>query len=234
MMKIKKTIGKIIDVTDLSKTAKEVKISLVEPLDFIAGSFVNIFMEIGGQKVRRAFSISSTPKDQMNITLAIRLNPKGGMTPIFWNKDMVGETIEIMGPLGLNTVDKMQRNKVYLFAFGVGAGVVKSIAEYYSSKPNITNLTIMTGSKYEDEILYKEYFDELSRDRKNITTMHIVSRPENRSIVPKGYIQDHISTFDFSHSDIYLCGQESACNDLVEKIKLTNPTDLSFFIEGFH
>jgi len=233
-MNIKKFTGKINNVVDLSKTAKEISISLSEHIDFIPGSFVNVFIDINGEKVRRAYSISSSSMENKNITLTIRLSPTGLLTPLFWNKDMIGENIEMMGPLGLNTVDKMKQDKIYLFAFGVGAGVVKSIADHFFNQKNIKSLIILTGSKSEDEILYKDYFNSLFLDSENMFVDHIVSRIREGSSIKRGYIQDYINEFDFNNSDVYVCGQEKACNDLVEKIKSTNPNDCNYFIEGFH
>ncbi|HAS80927.1 MAG: Oxidoreductase FAD/NAD(P)-binding domain protein [Candidatus Nomurabacteria bacterium GW2011_GWE1_32_28] len=233
-MNIKKITGKINNVVDLSKTAKEISINLSEPIDFISGSFMNVFIDINGEKVRRAYSISSSSLENKNITFTIRLSPVGLLTPLFWKKDMIGEDIEMMGPLGLNTVDKMKQDKIYLFAFGVGAGVVKSIASYFFNQKNIKSLTILTGSKSEDEILYKDYFNSLSLGSGNVFVDHIVSRTREGSTIKKGYIQDYINEFDFNNSDVYVCGKEKACNDLVEKIKLMNPSDCNYFIEGFH
>ncbi|MEK7185286.1 MAG: FAD-dependent oxidoreductase [Patescibacteria group bacterium] len=238
-MKIKKLLAKIIRVTDISPTAKEVCLSLPEPIDFVAGSFVNVFMEINGEKIRRAYSISSSPKNQKEITLTIRLSPDGVMTPIFWKKDMVGETFEIMGPLGLNTVDKMRSRKIYLFAFGVGAGVVKSITHHFldrnaSDEERVESLVIGTGSRSVYEILYREYFDGLAKRQNNISVLHVVSDSANEAGLPTGFIQDHIEHFDFNNSDVYVCGQEQACNDLVKKINSINPGTCNFFIEGFH
>ena len=233
-MNIKKFTGKINNVVDLSKTAKEISISLSEHIDFIPGSFVNVFIDINGEKVRRDYSISSSSMENKNITLTIRLSPTGLLTPLFWNKDMIGENIEMMGPLGLNTVDKMKQDKIYLFAFGVGAGVVKSIADHFFNQKNIKSLIILTGSKSEDEILYKDYFNSLFLDSENMFVDHIVSRIREGSSIKRGYIQDYINEFDFNNSDVYVCGQEKACNDLVEKIKSTNPNDCNYFIEGFH
>lgn len=225
-MKIKKFTGKIIRVTDLSKTAKEVELALSEPLDFLAGSFVNVFMNINGEKVRRAYSISSSQHDREHITLTVRLSPDGVMTPLFWKKDMVGEVVELMGPLGLNTVDKMRSDKTFLFAFGVGAGVVKSIADYFTGNTTRNKqLTIFTGSRSEDEILYRDYFDNLAHKFPQVSVTHIIS---------PNYIQNHISDLDFHNSDVYVCGQEVACNDLVAKVKTLNPSECRFFIEGFH
>lgn len=233
-MSIKKFTGVISQIKDLSKTAKEVSVTLSEPIEFLPGSFVNIFADINNEKLRRAYSISSPSSIHDSITLSIRLSPTGTMTPLFWSKDMTGEKLDLMGPLGLNTVDKMTHDKVYLFAFGVGVGVVKSIADYFANIHKVKHLTIYTGSRTEDEILYKEYFDNLSKNADNISVKYVVSNPAPESTFAKGYIQDFIGDLDFNNSDVYVCGQEKACNDLVSKVKSLEPSDCSFFIEGFH
>ena len=233
-MNIKRTSGTIKKITDLSPTAKEILITLDTPLDFTAGSFVNVFMNINGEKVRRAYSISSNDTEQQSITIAMRLSPEGKMSPLFWKNNLVGEKLEIMGPLGLNTAEKMHHEKIYLFAFGVGAGVVKSLAGHFSKSDRIREIVIMTGSRSEEEILYKDYFDDLANKKEKVKVSYLISKPKELSSFKKGYLQDNIEDFDFNESDVYVCGQEAACNELVEKIKDTNPTDCDFFIEGFH
>jgi ring-1,2-phenylacetyl-CoA epoxidase subunit PaaE len=233
-MSIKKTFGTITDIVDLTKTSKEVSLSLDEPIGFVAGSFVNVFMDINGEKVRRAYSISSSDKEQNIITVAVRLSPQGKMTPIFWSKNLVGERVELMGPLGLNTANKMNHSKIYLFAFGVGAGVVKSLADHFCVEDKVTDLIIMTGSRFEDEIIYEKYFDRLAEVYPKVKVTHVISRPKEGSIYKKGYIQDYINDLDFKNSDVYVCGQKLACDGLVEKIKLRNPDGCSYFVEAFH
>ena len=233
-MNIKKFNGEISYIIDLSGTAKEIGIKLSEPIDFNSGSFMNIFFNVNGEKVRRAYSISSPSNNHNSITLSIRRSLTGLISPMFWNRDMIGQEIELMGPLGLNTVDKMHNDRIYLFAFGVGVGVIKSVSDYFVNIKKVKNLTIITGSRSEDEILYKNYFNNLEKNYKNISVKHIVSKPSEGSGVYKGYIQDHIKGLDFNNSDVYICGQEKACNELVQKIKSTDPIDCNFFIEGFH
>lgn len=233
-MNIKKFTGEITKIIDLSKTAKEVSIKLSEPIEFLPGSFMNIFIDLNGEKVRRAYSISSSINDHNNITLSIRLSPSGTVTPIFWSKDMIGSTLELMGPMGLNTVDKMHHDKVYLFAFGIGVGVVKSITDYFANIKKVEHLTIYTGSRSEDEIIYKDYFDNLAKDSNYISVKYIISNPISEVGVLKGYIQNFIEDLDFNNSDVYVCGQEKACSDLVGKVNSMNPSDCNFFIESFH
>lgn len=233
-MSIKKLQGTITNITDLSKTAKDVTITLNEDLGFIPGSFINLFMDINGAKVRRAFSISSSDKDQKHIAVSIRESLNGTMSPVFWTHDQTGTQVELMGPLGLNTGDKMHSEKVYLFAFGVGAGVVKSLLDHFATKKEVTKIEVMTGSRSEDEILHKEYFDTMAQTHPHIEVRHVVSQPAVLGIFREGYIQDHIGGIDFNNTDVYTCGQEVACDGLVAKIKEQNPVNCNFFIEAFH
>lgn len=233
-MSIVKTVGTIVRITDLTKTAKEVTIKTEAQINFIPGQFVNLFMEIGGEKVRRAYSISSTDFNVNEFSVAIRLSPDGKMSPLFWQKEMTNEKIELMGPLGLNTADKMKSKKVFLFAYGIGAGVIKSLASHFSANQQIDSLYIVTGSRFEDEIVYRDYFDTLAKENSKVKVFHVISKPTETCALAKGYIQDNIEQFDFNNSDVYVCGQETACNQLVEKIKTKNPTGVNYLIEGFH
>ena len=234
MMPIKRLSATITAFKDLSPTAREVTLTLSETMPFIAGSFVNVFMEHEGEVLRRAFSISSFDSNFNEINLSIRLNPEGAMTPLFWKEDIVGTKVDLMGPLGLNTADKMQKDKIFLFGFGVGAGVMKSLAEYFAKKDNISTLTIVTGSRTELEILHKDFFDTLQAEYVPVTVKYVVSKPENNSPHKSGYIQEHINDLDFNNSDIYVCGQEAVCDYLVERVKDLDPKECTYFIEGFH
>lgn len=233
-MTIQKIKGVITDVKELSPTAKEIAITLEKSMEFIAGSFVNVFMEIEGVKIRRAYSISSSDTDTQTIRVSVRLNPTGTISPLFWKNDMIGTQIEIMGPLGLNTADKMTHETAYLFGFGIGAGVIKSIAEYLSRKDSVKRIVIMTGNRSDEELLHKDYFDTLSSTNTKVSARYAVTAPSPNPTLLFGYIQNHINDFDFSHSDVYVCGQEAACEELVSKVKDRNPIDCSFFVEGFH
>lgn len=233
-MSIKKMTGTIKSVIDLSNTAKEVAIALPENLNFQPGSFVNIFMNINGQVVRRAFSISSFDTVQNEISISVRLSPNGLMSPVFWQKDLCGEIIELMGPLGLNTADKMNAGKICLFGFGIGAGVIKSLLDHFVHQEKVKQIILMTGSRSEEDILHKAYFDNIALGNQRVTVRHVISQPSVQGIFREGYIQDHIESVDFNDTDVYVCGQQIACDQLVEKINAQNPSNCTFFIEAFH
>lgn len=233
-MFIKKISGVIIAVNDLSETAREVVISLSEPLNFVAGCFVNVFIEDEGVILRRAFSISSADTESNMISISVRLNPNGAVTPLFWRDNIVGKNIEVMGPLGLNTADKMKSSRIFLFGFGVGAGVVKSLAEHFVAQDSVTSLVIITGNRSATDILHKDYFDDLVNRSDKTEVTYVVSEADLDSVYLQGYIQDHIKEINFDNSDVYVCGQEVACSALVSTVKNSQPTNASYFVEAFH
>lgn len=233
-IKIKRLKGTITKVVELSPTAREYVLTLSEPMPFSAGAFVNFFFPHEGGAIRRAFSISSTDTEHNTISLSIRLSPKGQLTPILWAKDYTGLEVNIMGPMGLNTADKMKSDTVYLCGFGIGAGVVKSLADDIARRDTLKSLTIMTGNRSTDELLHKDYFDALTASNPKVKVVYVVSQADPEGIYPVGYIQNHVGGYNFTNADVYTCGQTVACTALVEAVKQQPSEGCTFFVEDFH
>lgn len=230
-MNIKRIDARITSVVDLSRSAREVTLALPESIHFTPGAFVNVFMNREGKRERRAYSISSSDTEQEQIALTIRKGSVGGMSERFWEPDIQNIPISIMGPLGLNTIEKITNSRVFLFGFGIGVSVIKGLVEALLARPDLTELTIVTGSRTEEEILYKHFFESFHDPR--LTVRFVVSRPIDPQYPYRGYIQDHIADFDFSHATVYLCGQGSACTALQAGINALNPKEVEFLIESF-
>lgn len=232
-MKIVNTKAKITKVKDLSPTGREISIRPETAFDFTPGMFVNIFMDEAGKSVRRAFSISSDRGEGQEFTISVRLLPDGEMSPLFWRSDVVGRQLRVMGPMGFNTSDKLTKDKVFLFAFGIGASVIKAVAHELLARKNIKELVIMTGNSNEDEIIYKDFFDSLARSKKHISVSHVLSRPKDESYPKTGYIQNFIENLDFNDASVYMCGGTKACDSLKEEIEAQNPQNCEIVVEAF-
>lgn len=231
-MILKRMTGAITGMRDLSPSAKEVRVSLSEPLGFTPGAFVNVFMLEEGKKTRRAYSIASSQDNQKEIALMIRKGSPGGMSERFWEPNISTVPLEIMGPLGLNTADKIEHPRVFLFAFGIGVSVIKGVLHYLLSKDSVTEVTVVTGSRHENEILCKEFFEEEQRRDPRLTLRFVVSQPTDATYPWKGHIQDYIDDFSFENSSVYICGTSKACNTLKEAIEKKSH-DVQFLIEAF-
>ena len=234
-MKIQKTKGVITQVVDLGDSAREVAIQLATPLDIIPGAFMNLFVPINDEVHRRAYSIASDFRETSEIKIAVRKKEGGAVSPFFWSESVVGAEIEVMGPLGLNTIDKMQSGKVFLVGYGIGVSVIKALVYGLQAREDITEVYIITGNRDENDILYKDFFDFIIKNDTRFSVRYVVAHSSDVVYPYIGYAQDFIDDYDFSDSDVYVCGQEVACNALVEKVKsMTKEGDVQFFVEAFH
>lgn len=232
-MSIKRMSATIDRVEDLSPTAREVTLRLPEPLGFLPGAFVNVFVDKDGTKERRAYSISSDHVNQQEITLSIRKTTPESVSALFWHPDVTGLPLTLMGPLGLNTADKIEHDRVFLFAFGIGISVVKSLMHYLVLQDHIRDITVVTGSRTEDEILYRRVLEEIAHEDARVQVRFVVSRPYDTDYAFTGYVQDHIGDFNFAHSTVYICGQKKSCALLQQTIEAKTDEPVQFLIEAF-
>lgn len=225
--------GKIKHITDLSPSAREITFTLDEPLHFTPGAFVNVFTSINGEKVRRAYSLSGNPRTTHEISLSIRRTHEGVMSPIFWHDDIYDKEFTFMGPLGVNTSDKITHKKIFLFAYGIGISVIKSILFDVLERTGVEEIVLVTGNRDDTELLYKEYLDNLASDHPHFHVRYVLSKPADGTYPYIGYIQDHIDDLNFSASDSYVCGPTKACESLIAAIEKKQPIDYAIHVEKF-
>lgn len=233
-MSISKKSAIISKVVDLTETAREITFTLSEAITCLPGSFINVFMPINGEQVRRAFSVVTTNSLEKTISVAVRNSPNGKMTPKFWEPTILGTSVEIMGPMGKNTSDKLTAESLHLFGYGIGAGIIKAIAEEALATTRVKKITITTGSRNESDIVYKSYFDTLLEKYSHVSVRYVVSNPTVENYPYTGYIQNHVDDINFENADVYMCGQEAACNGLIEVIQKKNQKNVTLFVEAFH
>lgn len=222
-------------VADLSPTAREVRLALAEDLPFDPGAFVNVFADVNGETLRRAYTISSDGADPREIALTVRRVIGGRLSPIFWAPDAVGRAVRVMGPLGKNTASRMRGRKVRLFGFGVGVSAVKALAHRFALDPACEDLLVANGSRTEEEILYREFFEGIHAARPEAVRPPIfaVSSPESPGYPYPGFVQAHLGGVSFDGADVLICGPNVACEALAAAIREGNPRDLNLLIEGF-
>lgn len=226
--------GHITHTTDLSPTAKHVTITLDTPIACLPGSFINVCINVRGTETRRAFSVVTLSDDGLTLALAIRHTPTGVVTPLFWSDTIVGTRISVMGPMGQNTANKLTAPNLFCFGYGIGAGVIRAITASAITRDDITSLIITTGSRNENDIIYKSYFDQIARGHAHISTRYVLSNPVTPMYPHTGYVHQHINDYTFDNADVYMCGQVAACNALLEEIRKRNPVNAHFFVEAFH
>ena len=104
------------------------------PFTFVPGQFLNVAFSIGGARMNRSYSISSSPTAREYVDLTIKREPRGAVSRHIVDLLKVGDLIETGGPVGKFTFDGTEAESVVLISAGVGITPMVSITRYLTER----------------------------------------------------------------------------------------------------
>ncbi|MFS4466282.1 2Fe-2S iron-sulfur cluster-binding protein [Maribacter sp. 2210JD10-5] len=132
----------------------EIPKDLIQTFAFTAGQYITIKKEIKGKELRRAYSISSSPKKE-HITIGIKKVDRGGFSDYANTKLAVGDTLEVMPPEGRFTFKPSDTPKnIAAFAAGSGITPIMSIARTVLDGNPKNKMVLVYGNKSEEETMF--------------------------------------------------------------------------------
>ena len=153
------TISKITQLTTSSVMITfEVPELLKKVFHFEAGEYLTLQQTIGGEKVRRAYSICSGVNEG-ELSVAVKRVPNGVFSTYATTQLKAGDVLEVMPPMGsfVFFYDIFGNRDIMLFSAGSGVTPMMSIAKTALSKTNI-KVVFVYGNKSKKEALF---FDEI-------------------------------------------------------------------------
>ena len=148
---------------------------------FTAGQYVNVFLNIGGMEVNRAYSLSSSPSAAWEgfYELTIKYVEDGLVSRYILDNWKEGDPVEISGPAGFFTWDRL-RDAPAVIGIAGGSGITPflSMARAIAEGKQDFCLTLLYGSRRAEGILFREEFDELQAACGKIKVIHVLSDEE--------------------------------------------------------
>lgn len=188
---------------------------LIQTFDFIPGQYVTIKKVIKGKELRRAYSISSSPKSDC-ITIGVKKVDKGGFADFANNKLQVGDVLELMPPEG-RFVFSPNPNPKKIAAFAAGSGItpIMSIARSVLKSNPTNQFVLVYGNKSVKDTMFYTDLVKLELDHPNRFFVYFTHSQTQEANSLFGRID--ISTVNYAlknkHKNIkfdgyYLCGPE--------------------------
>lgn len=176
--------------------------------DFDAGQFLNILIPTPEKVVKRSYSIASPPQwaAQGKLDLCWKRVPGGFATNYLWELKK-GDKLEIQGPLGRFTPKKPLPQTIVFVSTGTGIAPFRSMIHDLIAKKEPVNLWNIFGNRFEEDVLYKEEFEELARQNTNLKNIFTVSRPKTwkgETEYVQHLLKKHIAVSAGTH--IFICG----------------------------
>jgi ring-1,2-phenylacetyl-CoA epoxidase subunit PaaE len=144
------------------------------------GQNLTIRTKIGGQEVRRSYSICSSPLDG-ELRIAVK-KVEGGTFSTYANEQLrPGQELEVLPPSGKFYTDLRPDNRKHYLAFAAGSGitpVISLIKTTLAVEPE-SDFTLVYGNRHRQGIIFREQLEALkNRYLNRLSLHHILSREE--------------------------------------------------------
>jgi len=207
--RIELTVSDIIEETPSTKTFRLVpKDNYLPP--FLAGQYIALFLEIGGIRTSRPYSISSQPNQTGYYDITVRRVENGLVSNYLLDEVKRGDTLVSSGPAGNFYFNPLIHKKVMVCIAG-GSGItpfmsmVREIIECGLDRI----VYLFYGNKTTEDVIFGSEFDRLAARFDNIHYIPVVEEPSGGYGGACGFIS----------------------RDLMQEV-LENNEDKSFFICG--
>ncbi|MBX9608015.1 MAG: 2Fe-2S iron-sulfur cluster binding domain-containing protein [Gammaproteobacteria bacterium] len=183
------------------------------PFSFIPGQFLNTTFWIGGARMNRSYSISSSPTQRGYAELTVRREPRGAVSRHINDLLKVGDHVDVEGPVGKFTFDGSEANSVVLIAGGVGITPMMSIARYLTEQAWAGDIFLIYACRAPADFIFANELAVLQRANPKLHVTVTMSRPEGTDWPgPRGRLTKELLTQavpDLAARRVHLCGPPS-------------------------
>jgi ferredoxin-NADP reductase len=183
------------------------------PFTFVPGQFLNIAFWIGGARMNRSYSISSSPTRREYVDLTVRREPRGAVSRHVVDLLRVGDDIEAGGPVGRFTFNGTEADSVVLIGGGVGITPMMSVTRFLTERAWPGDIFFIYACRTPADYIFRNEVAELEQRNPKLHVTIAMSRPEGTDWQgPRGRITKEMLTRavpDLATRRIHLCGPPS-------------------------
>ncbi|MDR6563685.1 MULTISPECIES: ferredoxin--NADP reductase [unclassified Arcicella] len=237
------TVKEIIDETPDTKTFTFWH-PVHQSVSYKAGQFLTLIPVINGQKVRRSYSMSSSPNKDASIAVTVKRVPGGLVSNYLCDSVKVGDAIEVMEPMGHFVVEPnpMKERTIVLFGGGSGITPLMSILKSVLPVEQGSKVYLVYGSRSEEDIIFRKQLIELElKYEGRFKVLHILTKPSYTWTGYKTRINQASAVIflkqdlaiDIAKAEYYLCGPEGMMEQVENALKMFNVSTENIHKEHF-
>lgn len=167
------------ETADCVSLAFEVPADLKAEYEFLPGQYLTLRAHMDGQEVRRSYSICSSPFEG-ELRVAVK-KVSGGLFSSFANDKLhLGDTLDVMTPMGNFTTPLDAAHTAHYVAFAAGSGitpVMSLIKAVLKAEPH-SSFTLFYGNRSTDAVIFREQLEGLKNLYLQRLSVHYVMSRE--------------------------------------------------------
>lgn len=202
------------EVVHIAKDAVNLVFQKPEKFEYEPGQFLTIIEEVNGKKIRRAYSLCTTPFEDEHPAVTVKRVPGGAMSNHLNEQVKSGDTLEIMEPMGLFTTDYNQTNDRQAIFFGAGSGITPliSIIRSILLKESNSQVALVYCNRSPEYIIFKKLLEDLEKEHKErFQVIHILEEGEAdyQGRISSDLVGEICKSLDCNgKTEFYICGPQ--------------------------
>lgn len=203
------------ETPDCVSIAFELPAHLQDEYRFLQGQYLTLKHDIGGEPVRRSYSICSSPAAG-ELRVAIKRVPDGRFSTFANEVLQPGDTLEVMTPMGnfYTPYEDVAPRRYVAFAAGSGITPVISIIKAVLAAEPHSEFLLFYGNRSKASVIFRDELDALKNTYlQRLSIHHVFSRERSEATLLAGRLSgEKCEVFGrvfFDPADIaayYLCG----------------------------
>lgn len=234
---VKDFVGVVSKIETLTPRIKAIFIAIENGgMEFQAGQYVNV--NIPGLEQPRAFSIANPPSEPNLIELNVCLVEGGEGTTYIHEQLQVGDELSFSGPYGRFFVRKSTPEPMIFLAGGSGLSSPKSMILDLFEQGESRPIALVYGARTEEELYYRELFEELAKEHNNFTYIPALSADSHNADWQgaKGFVHEaaleHFAG-KFEGHKAYICGPPPMVDACINVLMQGRLFEKDMFMENF-
>ncbi|MFZ1910695.1 MAG: 1,2-phenylacetyl-CoA epoxidase subunit PaaE [Burkholderiales bacterium] len=156
----------------------EIPPALEELFRHTQGQYLNVRRRLGGEELRRSYSICSGADDR-ELRIAVKAVPEGKFSSWANSELKAGDTLEAMPPEGRFFAPLDPANAKHYAAFAAGSGItpVLSLVKTTLAREPRSRFTLVYGNRTLDSVIFNEALEDLKdKHLARLALYHVFSR----------------------------------------------------------
>ncbi len=212
-----------------------------QPFNYQPGQFLTIIQKVHGEKIRRAYSLCSTPAEDEHPAVTVKRVKNGRMSNHINDHFKAGEKVEAMEPMGLFTTEYHEKNERHAVFIGGGSGITPLIAILRTLliKEPHSKATLIYANRSQEYIL----FDDLLNDLENkygdrLQLIHVLETDEAQRAklqgrLSEGIVSSWVNELQLNKAEFYICGPQPMMDAVVLGLKNASISEEAIRLESF-
>jgi ring-1,2-phenylacetyl-CoA epoxidase subunit PaaE len=232
----------------ISETSEAITIIFEKPsidVSYKSGQFLTFILDIDGEKIRRSYSLSSSPYTDQDWAVSVKKVEGGKVSTYLLNKIKPGAIIETMTPSGIFIYEPSKSNTSDIVLIGGGSGITPlySVINTALSEEKNSRVYLILANKNENSIMLKKgldnlkvkygnrfnYIDVFSAPIKNHPPLFTGRLTKNKII----QLLESFGSIHFSSAHFFVCGPQGMMEEAFLALDILKVPHLNIRKESF-